>query len=286
MFRGAIAWIFQKLTVGQMAELNHVSSQTLRHYDKEGLLVPAMVDSVTGYRYYNIMQSARLDMIQYLKSMDINLRDIKTYIDSHDTSRIVRLLNDKRLDIDRSISHLQQQKRAIRRMVESIQRYEAAPPDGIIVLEYIGARMIYCYDTGQNFYDGGMEVYERMLRQLKEQMRGQQLSEIYFYNAGTVLRKEYLHSRKFYSSEVFVLVDKGMVDPSLLTSLPPSTYYCIYCNQFDKEKEYALRLLEHIDSQNLEITGDYLCEVLFEPPVSSNAQRDMLMRLQVPISFS
>lgn len=30
----------QKLSIGQMAELNHVSEQTLRLYDKEGLLVP------------------------------------------------------------------------------------------------------------------------------------------------------------------------------------------------------------------------------------------------------
>ena len=40
----------QKLSIGQMAELNHVSEQTLRLYDKEGLLVPRCVDPVTGYR--------------------------------------------------------------------------------------------------------------------------------------------------------------------------------------------------------------------------------------------
>lgn len=38
----------QKLSIGQMAELNHVSEQTLRLYDKEGLLVPRCVDPVTG----------------------------------------------------------------------------------------------------------------------------------------------------------------------------------------------------------------------------------------------
>ena len=38
----------QKLSIGQMAELNHVSEQTLRLYGKEGLLVPRCVDPVTG----------------------------------------------------------------------------------------------------------------------------------------------------------------------------------------------------------------------------------------------
>lgn len=276
---------YHKLTIGQMAEINQVSPQTLRHYDAEGLLVPATVDENTGYRYYNIRQSARLDVIQYMKSLDIGLANIKAYLDGRDTGRVVALLNEKYADIDAQILRLQQQKKAVRRMVESIQRYETAPPDGTIVLEYIDKRLIFSHDTGLNFYQGGIEAYEQMLRRLKEQMRGVRLPEIYFYNAGTILRKEQLLKRNFFSSEAFVTVDDGYEGPGLLTALPPSTYYCIYCYAFEKEREYALRLLEHIEAKGLHIVGDYLCEVLFEPPVSSSGQRDMLMRLQVPISY-
>ena len=32
----------EKLTIGQMAELNHVSEQTLRLYDREGLMKPRL----------------------------------------------------------------------------------------------------------------------------------------------------------------------------------------------------------------------------------------------------
>lgn len=276
---------YHKLTIGQMAQINNVSRQTLRYYDNEGLLTPAVIDEHTGYRYYNIMQSARLDMIQYMKSLGIGLTEIKSYIDNRNSSSIIRLLDEKQSNIEQQVAELKQQKKAIRRMVESIQRYENAPPDGTIVLEYIGSRTIYCYDTGKNFYGGGIETYEQMLRQVKEQMRGQRLPEIYFYNAGTVLRKERLLKRDFYSSEVFLLVDKDFNAPGFLTRLPPSTYYCIYCNNFNDELEYAERLLDHIEKAGLQITGDYLCEVLFEPPVSSNAQRNMLMRLQVPIKY-
>ena len=44
------------LTIGQMAELNHVSSQTLRLYDKKGLLSPAYQGESNGYRYYHVDQ--------------------------------------------------------------------------------------------------------------------------------------------------------------------------------------------------------------------------------------
>ena len=71
----------QKLTIGQMAQLNHISEQTLRLYDRNGLLTPAMTDPATGYRYYHIGQSARLDMIQLLKTAGMTLRQIAALLD-------------------------------------------------------------------------------------------------------------------------------------------------------------------------------------------------------------
>lgn len=57
-----------RLSIGQMARLNHVTEQTLRLYDKQGLLPPIAVDSASGYRYYHIAQSAQLDLIQTISS--------------------------------------------------------------------------------------------------------------------------------------------------------------------------------------------------------------------------
>ena len=72
----------QWLTIGQMAKLNQVSEQTLRLYDKKGLLSPCKRGDDNQYRYYDIKQSAILDMIQYMKSLGMNLRDIKTQLDN------------------------------------------------------------------------------------------------------------------------------------------------------------------------------------------------------------
>ena len=51
------------LSIGEMAELNNISRQALRLYDRIGLLAPYYVDENTGYRHYDIRQCARLDMI-------------------------------------------------------------------------------------------------------------------------------------------------------------------------------------------------------------------------------
>ena len=39
------------LTIGKMAKLNGISEQTLRLYDKIGLVVPCNINKNTSYRY-------------------------------------------------------------------------------------------------------------------------------------------------------------------------------------------------------------------------------------------
>ena len=79
---------FQRLSIGQMARLNNISEQTLRLYDREKLLCPAIRDGESGYRYYHIIQSAKLDMIQYMKAYGLKLREIKECLDRNDPNEI------------------------------------------------------------------------------------------------------------------------------------------------------------------------------------------------------
>ena len=57
------------LSIGKMAEMNHLTVATLRLYDELGLLHPRRKDPDSGYRYYDIAQNARLDMIAYMKEL-------------------------------------------------------------------------------------------------------------------------------------------------------------------------------------------------------------------------
>ena len=59
----------ESIPIGRMAAMNRVSVPTLRLYDEKGLLKPRYVDPKNGYRYYDINQNARLDMIAYMKEL-------------------------------------------------------------------------------------------------------------------------------------------------------------------------------------------------------------------------
>lgn len=274
-----------KLTIGQMAKLNNISKQAMRLYDKMGLLKPYIINEENGYRYYSIKQSAQLDMIQYMKSLGMTLCDIKKRLDKNDFFLMKSILESKSEEIDEQIKKLKYQKRAIERTIESYERYENSPSDGTMLIEYIEKRRMYCVDAGLNFYDYGIDVYEEMLRKLKSKLISDRLPEIYFCNAGTILRKENLEKHHFISSEVFVFVDKEHVDERLTVQIPSNTYLCIYCSSFDKEKEYIDRLLIEVENKGYRIVGDYICEALADLPVFQKQERGMFLRLQIPIKF-
>lgn len=273
------------LTIGQMAKLNRISEQTLRLYEKKGLLQPVSRDDLTVYRFYDIRQSAVLDMIRYMKALGMNLKEIKIQLKEKDMCYMHEILKQRQNQIDKDILELKCQRRAVQRTIESFERYKCAPPDGTIVLEYIGKRFLYCIDSGINVYDHDLGTYEKMLRDLKNELEINRLPQTYFYNAGTILRKDNLLQKKFYSSEVFVFVERQFVPAELITVLEPGMYLCIYCDNFYKEKEYICRLLDEIKKRNYIIGGDYLCEEISDIAMAWETERDLFLRLQIPVFF-
>ncbi|RXS69051.1 MerR family transcriptional regulator [Streptomyces sp. TM32] len=63
-------------TIGDFARYGRVSARMLRHYDALGLLRPARTDPVSGYRYYEAAQLARLNRIIALKDLGFSLQQV------------------------------------------------------------------------------------------------------------------------------------------------------------------------------------------------------------------
>ena len=67
-------------SIGETAKLLGVSTQTLRYYDREGILRPETINEETGYRYYSYMQFHKIDRIKYLQSFGLSLEEIGAII--------------------------------------------------------------------------------------------------------------------------------------------------------------------------------------------------------------
>ena len=279
------------LSIGEMAKINQVSVQTLRLYDRMGLLTPHFTGP-NRYRYYDVKQSARLDMIQNLQTLGMSLKEIKEQLDRQDVSAMEDLLFIQKERLEQRIAQMVTIRKSIERAIANYRRYGSTPRDGTIFTEFMAQRKIYRYDSGINFYDFGLETYEYILRELKKHISLNRLPMAYFCNVGTIMRKERLLRRDFVSTEVFVFVDDdfqcGQSDPlcrSNLEILPSQSYICISCDKFHKERAYAERLLDHVEGMGYSISGDYLCEVITDLPVFVDNERGMSIKIQIPVDI-
>ncbi len=64
------------LKISEMATFFSVSVKALRHYEKMGILRPARVDPVNGYRYYRAEQIYQLNALLELQSLGFSLKEI------------------------------------------------------------------------------------------------------------------------------------------------------------------------------------------------------------------
>lgn len=272
------------LSIGEMAKINHITVTTLRLYDELDLLKPVYVNPETNYRYYDIKQNARLDLIQYMKELQMNLKEIKELLDKEDINLIEAILIKKKQQLSIQINDLQRTKDAISRTIYSLERYRKSPPSGTITLEYIDRRRIYVMHTNINFYEHDLNVYEYLLTQLKNDLIAHHYPQIYYCNAGTFLNKERFLKQEFISDRIFVFVDDHFPEKEIQV-IENGMYACIYLDDFHQEINYAKRLLDYCKMNHLTICGDYICEFLSELSIFDHHERSMFLRLQVPVSF-
>ncbi len=272
----------EKVSIGKMAKQNGLSEQTLRLYDKIGLFSPMYRNEKNGYRYYDIKQNARLDMIQYLKSIGLSLTEIKERLDGNNES-IEQLLAMHMKELVLQQEKIEQQKKSIFRLMQNMNLYKEAPPEGVVFFERMSERYIYAKDLEVNFYGKELDVYEMLLREFKQHVINELESLLYFSNIGTTMDSDLLTSEKYFSSKFFVFLNDKEKDITGATLIPAGNYLTIYCSSYYREVEYMKMLKDYTNNNDLEFCGDYICEVLLDLTATNSDDRGMFMRLQVPV---
>jgi len=70
------------LTIGAFAARSRLSAKALRLYDRLGLLAPAYVDEVSGYRYYRADQVEQARLVAMLRQLDMPLARIAEVVEA------------------------------------------------------------------------------------------------------------------------------------------------------------------------------------------------------------
>ncbi len=83
------------LSITEMAKLRNVTSETLRYYDRIGLLKPDYIDPKNGYRYYSVRKSEKLGVIRELRELGMSIEEIQDYFDDCNLKKSVQIMSNQ-----------------------------------------------------------------------------------------------------------------------------------------------------------------------------------------------
>jgi DNA-binding transcriptional MerR regulator len=111
------------LSIGRFAKATGLTIDTLRHWDAEGLLIPAHVDPVTGYRRYRPDQVTQARAIAALRDLELSVPAVRSLLEADDAGDRAAILGAERTRLEARTARLQ---RALHRL--SMITLAASPP--------------------------------------------------------------------------------------------------------------------------------------------------------------
>ena len=121
------------LTIGELAKAAMVNVETIRYYQKRGLL-PHVQTPISGYKRYSIDLLERIAFIKSAQHMDFSLNEIKELFElSHhavDKERIRRAARERLQQVHDKKQHLARVEKTLKQWLNSCEHsgaHEACP---------------------------------------------------------------------------------------------------------------------------------------------------------------
>ncbi|GAB2659300.1 MerR family transcriptional regulator [Kribbella swartbergensis] len=136
--------------IGDFARHGRVSVRMLRHYDAIGLLRPAHVDPVTGYRSYDAGQFADLNRIVALKDLGFSLEQVRTMLaDGVGPAELRAMLTMRRAELERTLAESAARLTQVESRLRSIEGLVPVPD--VVVKELPATRLVGLTGTASSF---------------------------------------------------------------------------------------------------------------------------------------
>ncbi|TDW24563.1 MerR family transcriptional regulator [Kribbella kalugense] len=141
-------------SIGDFAAFGQVSARMLRHYDALGLLRPAVVDEVTGYRFYSADQFRRLNRIVALKDLGFSLQQVGEIVDAKLSAEELRgMLRLRQAQLEDDLARSTARLTSVEARLRLIEREGHMPTDDV-VLKHIAPTRVAELSAISPSYDG------------------------------------------------------------------------------------------------------------------------------------
>jgi MerR family transcriptional activator of bmr gene len=223
---GTVQKVKNYFSIGEAAEAARMTRETLRHYDRIGLVKPSHKDEWTQYRYYTQQDIVRLNTIRALQMMDLPLQEIKQVLAWDDLEKIVDFLSRAEQKADEKIAAMQYSKVKIQRARAEYEKKLSARQSGDeAFVQVFPARVILLSDTLE---EPALDNLWDYLRHFTEQIPPETRERFAFEDAAGIYTEEG-RSRLF-----AVCVRHAQIEG--LKHLPGGRYLCAHCTEENREE--------------------------------------------------
>ena len=205
--------------IGETASLMGITTQTLRFYDKIGLVKPIKINPRTGYRYYAYEQFHFIDRIKYLQSLGMPLDDIKEVMLSKKVERLLPFLDQQK-------KVLEEEEKKIRHQIEMVdwykdyftymERNEDAPC--VMHLKERYYLQVPCYKRDL--------LADMEIRLAKEKSEQGIDNAMYLRQYGYKISYDAFCKQKFRPDYYFIYLNEKVKDAPNILKLPEGDYLC------------------------------------------------------------
>lgn len=148
-----------KYTRGRVCKVMGISKDALRYYEENGLVSP-WINPKNKYKYYSITDLEILDVILFMRSIDINVYDIPKVMQCKDIYTYKKFLKNHYQHIEEKISYFNSVSKILHYLDSTISAYEDNPDE-----EKIVKNTVFNFQVTEFSYE--CDVIENMVPKIK-----------------------------------------------------------------------------------------------------------------------
>lgn len=268
-----------KFSIGQVAKIHNITIETLRHYDRIGLLRPSYINKETGYRYYSAKDFIILDLIKQCKSMGLSLEEIKNIIENYTSPEsVLDIIGKQKVIIDKKIEELNRVKNNITFLEKRIKSSLDEGLNKIFIKEY-GEREFIKYDNTNRFTEEFEINLSKVLSEVERKYTyfNKELAFVISYN-------ELKNDDNISYKNMMISFTEGMDFKEYdKLVLPKGKYLTLnFDDDYNHTRKYYDIIMKYIEENNIDVLGDFY-EIYIITRVGSDGKEKSLGRIQMLI---
>lgn len=268
------------LSITELAKLRQVTSETLRYYDRIGLITPDYVDPQTRYRYYSIRQYEKLGTIKKLRQLGMSIHDITDYFSGRNLRKSHQLLLHQLELLEEEIRKQQLLSEILRRKLHFLSEITPPPPVDKVFCRAFPQRYMITFGEPAGGSREHAFAFTRLERYLDEVAPILASDRIGVYADWHLLEP----SDDYIPAVPMIFVERDAIESEHKRTIPPGDYLCMNYRRGELERYHPsfARLHTYMAEHGWVLNGMIFQFYKIDVTLTSDPD-ETLMEIQVPV---